>query len=415
VKRVILAALVAIAALAIAATASAGIRITKVYFDPPGADTGSNKSLNAERVKITNTGPTMRTLRGWKLRDRQGHVYTLGLFALGPGDALVVHTGRGNPNYVKEPQQTHWRLDSYVWDNDGDQATLKNKRGRVVDRCSYSGAGHFVQCSDASRQRPAISMSDTTFAPVPSAEPTPIEGQGYDEVFRDDFDALGSTLWGEGVWYAPSAPSNSIFVRDGVLNLVSRRSQDYRDITVTTEAGASPAIFKQGYFEARMRWTGGNGAWPAFWLASYRHATTTNGPGTNPYCAANGLPAAECWNAELDIFEGQGSEPDIYYGTLHRNTDGRDGGPADEVNPNARQVVSDLTTDFHTYGVLWTASSVTWYLDGQALMSAPVYDSTNQPLFLILQMWIGGWTTGTDDSTPDELKTQVDYVSVWQR
>ena len=36
--------------------ASAAIRITKIYFDSPGADTGSNTSLNAEYVVIKEHG-----------------------------------------------------------------------------------------------------------------------------------------------------------------------------------------------------------------------------------------------------------------------------------------------------------------------------------------------------------------------
>jgi hypothetical protein len=44
-----------------------------------------------------------------------------------------------------------------------------------------------------------------------------------------------------------------------------------------------------------------------------------------------------------------------------------------------------------------------------------VYDSTNQPMFLLLQMWVGGWSGDPDVSTPNVLETQVDYVSVWQK
>jgi hypothetical protein len=142
-KRVVFAALSAIAALAIAATASAGIRITKIYFDPPGRDTGSNASLNHEWVKIENTGTKMRKLRGWRLRDKQGHVYIFGLVALFPGDTAKVHTGKGDDTIRND---VHWRRENYVWDNDGDRATLKNKAHRVVDRCSYSGKGHYVTC-----------------------------------------------------------------------------------------------------------------------------------------------------------------------------------------------------------------------------------------------------------------------------
>ena len=82
---------------------------------------------------------------------------------------------------------------------------------------------------------------------------------------------------------------------------------------------------------------------------------------------------------------------------------------------NYHDVGVDLTADFHVYGMMWTASTISWYLDGKLIHSAPVYDSTNQPMFVLLQMWIGGWTGGTTTATPDELKTEVDWVRVWQK
>jgi beta-glucanase (GH16 family) len=124
---------------------------------------------------------------------------------------------------------------------------------------------------------------------------------------------------------------------------------------------------------------------------------------------------AQCYSGELDAYEGQGSEPQSFYGTIHRNSSG-DYGVADQQNSNNWQPAGvDLTSDFHTYGMLWTATQITWYLDGKPLMSAPVYDSTNQPMFLLLQMWIGGWTMDPDSTTPTTLDTQVDYVQVWQK
>jgi hypothetical protein len=47
--------------------------------------------------------------------------------------------------------------------------------------------------------------------------------------------------------------------------------------------------------------------------------------------------------------------------------------------------------------------------------SAPTYPTDNQPMFLLLDEWIGGWTTGTDATTPDTLDNQIDYVDVWQQ
>ena len=164
-----------------------------------------------------------------------------------------------------------------------------------------------------------------------------------------------------------------------------------------------------------MKWTGGHGAWPAFWLFSYRHATNPAWPNVNPYCSQQGLPAAQCYSAELDAFEGQGSEPTAFYGTIHRNSSGtygvRDQQNANNWHPQAVR----LADNWPTYAAKWTASEVSWYIDGVFSHSAPVWASFNQQMFLSLNMWTGGWVGGTNASTPDELHTEVDWIRVWQQ
>jgi beta-glucanase (GH16 family) len=258
-----------------------------------------------------------------------------------------------------------------------------------------------------------------------TSDPGPIAGLGYHEVFRDDFNTLDRSVWDNHIWYDdPPVTSWSGFQTvdsSGILHLRTARtflypgcsSNCYPINTLTTQS--SGRTWTQGYFEARMRWTGGAGAWPGFWLFSYRHATNPSWPSLNPYCSQNALPSALCYSAELDVFEGQGTEPQSFYGTIHRNSS-NDYGVSDRQNSNNWQPGGvDLTSGFHTYGMLWTASTISWYLDGRLLMSAPNYDSTNQPMFLLLQMWVGGWTADPGPTTPDVLDTQVDYVSVWQR
>jgi beta-glucanase (GH16 family) len=273
---------------------------------------------------------------------------------------------------------------------------------RLVTVDAYDAAGNRSQQASVSAGTDAC--EDTA--------PAPIAGQGYTMKFHDEFDTLGSLAWGESDWFSDN-PTSQVFVNDGVLNLVSRRADGYPNITVSGQA--SPHSFKQGYFETRMRWTKGAGAWPAFWLLSQRHLSNPAWPQLNPYCADNGLPAAECWSAELDVFEGQGTQPTTFYGTVHRNS-AEIYGLADSQNENnTHDVGIDLTADFHTYGMLWTPTEIRWYLDGQFVHSAPVYDSTNQPMYLLMDLWIGGWTTGTDETTPDELKAEFDWVRVWQK
>jgi hypothetical protein len=230
--------------------------------------------------------------------------------------------------------------------------------------------------------------------PRPRTKPAPIAGRGYHQVFVDNFNAFNRHRWSRSIWYEDPASARDIYTRHGVLHLVSRRVSHYPNVSVTT---LHRKHFRRGYFEARMRWTKGNGSWPAFWLFSVARAS-----GDVP-------------SPEIDVFEGQGSEPRVFYGTVHRNSSDCCGMPNRQNGNNWQPQRVDLTAQFHTYSALWQATSVTWYLDGRRLMRAPVYDTTDNAMFLIVDMWTGGWTKEPDASTPAELHTEVDWVRVWQK
>lgn len=124
------------------ASAAAAVRTTRVQYDSPGSDTGSNSSLNAEWVRITNKSATVRALTGWRLRDAAGHVYTFPTFKLRPGSSVRVHTGRG----ANTGSDLYWRQGWYIWNNTGDKATLKNKAGAVIDTCSWGDGSGVTNC-----------------------------------------------------------------------------------------------------------------------------------------------------------------------------------------------------------------------------------------------------------------------------
>lgn len=117
-------------------SSSGGARITAIYFDSPGSDTGTNSSLDAEWVRIKNTTSTRKTLTGWTLRDSSSHVFTFPTFALAAGAAVEVHTGSG----TNSATNLYWHSTGYIWNNTGDTATLRNGGGTLVDRCSYTSA-----------------------------------------------------------------------------------------------------------------------------------------------------------------------------------------------------------------------------------------------------------------------------------
>ncbi len=155
-----------------------------------------------------------------------------------------------------------------------------------------------------------------------------------------------------------------------------------------------------------MRYETVRGNGPAFWLLSTRHATNPNFDAQedydpNPYCEQNGLPVAECWASELDVFEGYGrinvgapTDPvdDYYTGTLHRNSAEFYG------QPNQSRFVQGRTgldlSDWHVYAALWTDSTVSYYVDGELQGSVETFDSTRQPMHLLLYNWNTDWEAG---------------------
>jgi hypothetical protein len=118
-------------------SSGSGARITTIYFDSPGGDNGSNRSINAEYVRIKNVTKHAITLTGWTVHDHGNvHNYRFGRFTLSSSAVVTLHSGVGhNGSHVR-----YWGEHGYVWNNDGDRATLRNTAGRLVDGCGYTAA-----------------------------------------------------------------------------------------------------------------------------------------------------------------------------------------------------------------------------------------------------------------------------------
>jgi hypothetical protein len=144
-KKAIALAIATVVVLAVSVDASAAVKIVKIYFDSPGADTGTNYSLNREWIQIHNGGLRAVAIGDWRIRDRSGHVFKLPHIKLKPGQDVRVHTGGGYDAYG-DPIHLYWRSSSYIWNNNGDTATLKRRNGTVASRCSYTGAGSYKIC-----------------------------------------------------------------------------------------------------------------------------------------------------------------------------------------------------------------------------------------------------------------------------
>jgi hypothetical protein len=115
--------------------AFAGIRITKAVYDPLGADHKTASQLRAEYIVVKNRGHRGRQLRGWTLVDQGGHEYRFPRYHLPAWASVRVHTGPGK----RRRGHLYWGRDNFIWNDDGDEATLLNRLGRIVDSCSWEG------------------------------------------------------------------------------------------------------------------------------------------------------------------------------------------------------------------------------------------------------------------------------------
>ena len=56
---------------------------------------------------------------------------------------MKIHTGKG----ANTQTDRYWGKSWYVWNNTGDTATLRDARGRLLDRCTYKGKSQgYVFC-----------------------------------------------------------------------------------------------------------------------------------------------------------------------------------------------------------------------------------------------------------------------------
>ncbi len=178
---------------------------------------------------------------------------------------------------------------------------------------------------------------------------------GYALTFDDQFNSLNAattgtarTKWETSVFYGslstgndgsvnptpPGQAGSQYSIGNGALSMaVSPTSSPYLD---TNSAGVPGGFSQQyGYIEASIKQAPGN-FWNAFWL----------------------MPNAGPWPPEIDILEGNGSDAEF------TNHGGDINTPVNNLNIYNRP---DLSTGFHTYGLMWTPTTLTWFLDGVAV------------------------------------------------
>ena len=153
-----------------------------------------------------------------------------------------------------------------------------------------------------------------------------------------------------------------------------------------------------GYFEASIRFAPGPATWDAFWFGSPR-SSYSGGEGN-----------------EADI-EFYGSAPTQLFYNLHEwkecpSTGQLDNGSGGCVDGSGSDYgLPDLTQAFHTYGFLWTPTTLSFYIDNALRWSTPRPIHFTTPMEILLDNGIGSGQPTLNQPSGADFK--VKYVHVY--
>lgn len=234
-------------------------------------------------------------------------------------------------------------------------------------------------------------------ASTESPDTTP---NGRQLIFADEFDgaAVDQTKWvlqdpygKERNHELQAYVSDAITVSDGVLQIkAERRLAIYdgktRDYTSGMMSTYQKFDTQYGRFEISSQVPDGKGLWPAMWL----------------------LPTNLGWPPEIDVFEVLGQNTSQVIFTNHwKDTDGEH-----QQNQGTFQN-GNFSEGFHVFAMDWSPTEIVWSVDGTERFRSTV-GIPNEPMFLLLNMAIGGdWQGAPDDNTVFPAGFEVDYIRIY--
>ena len=198
----------------------------------------------------------------------------------------------------------------------------------------------------------------------------------------------------EAEFYSDSSVGENPFsLNNGVLTIAATPAAagsnpyglPYDSGVITTNGSFSQTY---GYFEVNAKLPDEQGLWPAFWM----------------------LPSSNVYTSELDVFEQVDNNPTTLVVTTHGSTNGSWGADSQAVT------VPNTGTGFNTYGVDWEPTTTTFYVDGVEVATAPTPASMNNPMYMILNLAVGGqgsWPGSPDSSTSFPADMQINWVHAY--
>ncbi|OOG19790.1 hypothetical protein BWD42_07790 [Sphingobacterium sp. CZ-UAM] len=222
----------------------------------------------------------------------------------------------------------------------------------------------------------------------------------YNLVWNDEFEGatMDQSKWSyraEGTVRKFATVNNAKTISlDGNGNMVVkaiREGDKYYVGQISTDGHFNPTY---GYFECRAKMNTKKGPHVAFWLQSPSIGST---PYDNP--AVNG--------AEVDIFEYLRNTSGLVHQTIHYN------GYTDPYHKSSQVSIPypEVDNGYHTFGLLWTDTSYTFFIDGYKTRETN-FGLSKRSEYMILSTELTGWGGPPPFNLPDSVL--FDYVRVYQ-
>ena len=376
-----------------------------VLSEPDAVTPGGGGDAGAAPLSSGGNGQAPSAPSGLRADVHGGNNVTL-YWTAASGGATGYNIYRDG-SYLVTVRSTNW--------TDSGLAAGREYRYDVV---AFSGDAKFSPHSDAVSVR--IGGGSTQSAPLADAPSSSSGGyvpDGYRLVFSEEFDGSGvdSSKWNTRYRWGPNWTINNeqqyyvdtqngsatgydpFRFGGGKLEITADRTPGGRNDLTNGKSYVSGALttfgkfqMRYGYVEMRAKMPRGQGLWPALWLLN------ASDNGNRP---------------EIDIMEFLGRDVSTVYNVYHHYR-----GWQLRSTPSYEMKAADFTTEFHTFGMRWEPGKIVWYLDGREVNRYESGDVSNEDMYLIVNLALGGsWGGPVDGSTPFPARYTIDYVRAYQR
>ena len=251
---------------------------------------------------------------------------------------------------------------------------------------------------------------------------SPIDAPPQDSASFEGSDPVDSDKWFHQTLLPPGEDGNwfngevqhytnrieNSFVSDGTLKIVARH-EIYEDQGITKEYTSarlnSKFAFKYGRVEFRAKMPTGSGTWPAVWMLG-KSINEAGSYWDNEGYGTTNWPAV----GEIDILEHWGSNQNYAQSAMHTTSSNKA-----TINKGG-QSIPTISSEFHTYTMDWSASSIVFKIDGEehytynpSVKNADTWPYDSE-FFLLLNVAIEpGIVSGFTQSV-----MELDYIRVYQ-